>query len=314
MKKIDYRYLFSMRSRLIINLEADFVRDLSALFTPLSFRSRLIYFCLIALSRFRCVNTNFPVADTKDFKDFGSAFAGHTVKCIYTGRYGKGNTYTFLTETGDESWITKVFPKDKSSAAYKELVSKDYAASYPVCIKDFNFRILVSEVCSEGDNVMLRSVFYKKSGPIFSDEDYSRVSAFLKCVSQEDCDRSIKLNDLVNELGGNFDNYFSKVPDSLKSEDISLSLQHGDLAPWNVKKLLCGGLLLLDWEEAGFLPKYFDFVYFELRKNKIVFDFENLQSGIRDTLKQFSLDDQNREALVVSHLYILAQKGFIHVH
>ena len=274
-------------------------------------RAQIFYFFMLLLSKFKLISKIFPEFLKTDKQNTSPEFAGHNVLCIYTGRIGVCNNVSVLSECCNRLWVTKVFP-----IARKERLIMVRANEYRLLqaekLKKYNIETLRTEAFSSQDFVILRSNFYNDSRPLASRGDHDVLSDYLLESSPVGGHMKNKLHELIDPYCPFVTKYFADTVFELKECEIGLTRQHGDFAPWNIKKLPRGGYLILDWEESGILPQYFDYVYFELRRRKVKFYLEDLITQTEKIIASLPLEnDCVREALCVAHIYVMYTKGYI---
>lgn len=310
--KGTYKYLLSPKSRLIVNTEVDFASHLPSFFKPLSRKAKFIYFFMLLLARNKVVWKMFPQLVDKDLKDYSQNFSGHVVYCIYTGRVGQENNLSVLSLFNGNLWITKIFPSTRKAAADRELLSRDYELVHTKLLAERNIEILQIDALISENFVMLRSQFHEGSTPITSREHYVAVKEYLLQSNYVGQTSAVKLFEFVDRHQPNLKDYFNGTYLDLKDVLINCSLQHGDFAPWNVKRLANRRYLLIDWEEAENLPEYFDYVYFELRSRKVKFFVDDLVIQIEIILKELLvIDDRVIRSLCIAYISIYSRKGYL---
>ncbi|MDA9855243.1 hypothetical protein N9C80_02315 [Paracoccaceae bacterium] len=264
------------------------------------------------MSKFKLISKIFPECLKTDKQNTSPEFAGHNVLCIYMGRIGICNNVSVLSECCNRLWVTKVFPIARKDAANNELCSNEYRLLQAEKLKKYNIETLQTEAYSSQDFVMLRSNFYNDSRPLTSRDDYDVLSDYLLESSSLRGHIQNKLHELIDPYCSFVTKYFDDIVLELKECEIELTRQHGDFAPWNIKKLPRGGYLILDWEESGILPQYFDYVYFELRRRKVKFYLKDLITQTEKIIASLPLDnDRVRMALCAAHIYVMYTKGYI---
>ena len=308
----NYKVFFSLRTRIVVNLDANYSQELASFFLPLSLKSRILFYFLLFIAKFYVAGKRLRAIPSQRDNNSSNIFSEHTVKCIYTGRLEGDLTPTFLSEYNGQFWVTKIFPESKKQAAFNELLSRDYKHQYSNLLSQSRIDIPDLIFIGCGKYKCVRSVFRLGSSPITKDIDLDIIATYLSNFSKVALSGSTTLSEImVHQIG--LPKY---IADEMNAEvleaEVPLSFQHGDFAPWNVKKCKDGSLILIDWEEAESLPKYFDQIYFDLRRQKVEFNFKDVYSHLKALVPTISSESSAvREALIISYLYFFYRKGYI---
>lgn len=87
----------------------------------------------------------------------------------------------------------------------------------------------------------------------------------------EPCDESFFNNHIINCINNILHNYYSELIKNMLLSNHSINLAHGDLTPRNIiinNKKIVG---IIDWENAGYYPEYWEYV-----KSRIGVSWDNI--------------------------------------